>query len=135
MTRVSVVPITAFMHCCNQLSVTIFLLFSCDKKRYLCLLLPQGKTHKFSIFLFRHKNEREEKCQELKENKQLSIDMHCSHRYYSWLHDECIGQRVCNGCLLCALVNEDCAQKKVTGSVPLKCILGPVPPQNTACVP
>ena len=30
------------------------------------------------------------------------------------------------------LPSEDCAQKKVTGPVPLECISGPVSPENTA---
>ena len=71
------------MHCYNQLSVTIFLLFSHDKEK---IPLPIAATRKnmtfeFSIFLFRHKNERDKKCPEFKENMQLSIDMHCSHMF------------------------------------------------------
>ena len=88
------------------------------KKRYPCLLLPQGRRREFSIFVFRHKNEREEKCQVLKENKQLSIDLHCSHPrvrcavvvhtgYYLWLHEACVGHHMCNSCLPLSL-SEQC---------------------------
>ena len=42
----------------------------------------------------------------------------------------------------CAFPSEKCAfrarivpRKKVAGPVPLECILGPVPPKNTACAP